>query len=219
VADAAHELRSPLTALSLQAERLAQAPMSDEARRRLDTLSGGIDRSRALLEQMLTYARVQNDAGQGETAVRIEAAVTRVIEDLLPLADERRIDLGVGELCDAQVPIEPFEFSILLKNLVDNAIRYTPADGRVDVSALVDAGAIVLTVSDDGPGLAPEEHEKVFEPFYRQLGSQVEGSGLGLAIVKAILDRHGGSIVLSYADAQAQCGLRVDVRLPAGNMP
>jgi len=211
VADAAHELRSPLTALSLQAERLAQAPMSDEARKRLEVLSGGIGRSRALLEQMLTYARVQEGAGQGGEPIALRAAVARVIEDLLPQADAKHIDLGVGSLCDALVPIAPFDFSILLKNLLDNAIRYTPDGGRVDVSAVADGGALILTVEDNGPGLAPEDRQKVFEPFHRLLGNPVAGSGLGLSIVEAILERSGGSIALDYTDPEARRGLRADI--------
>ncbi|QID18309.1 GHKL domain-containing protein [Nitrogeniibacter mangrovi] len=211
VADAAHELRSPLTALSLQAERLAQARMSDEAKERLETLRSGIGRSRALLEQMLTFARVQDSDARTTESVSVRAAVTRAIEDLLPQADAKQIDLGAGTVCEAQVPIAPFDFSTLVKNLLENAIRYTPAGGNVDIAAHTDASLLTLTVKDSGPGIPPEDREKVFEPFHRLLGSKVDGSGLGLSIVKSVVDRHQGTIHLSYADPEREHGLRVDV--------
>lgn len=216
VADAAHELRSPLTALSLQAERLAQAEMSDEARARLTPLRAGIGRSRALLEQMLTLARAQDGSAPPSPPMRARAAITQIIEDLLPQADAKDIDLGADAVSDAWLPIPTFDFALVAKNLIENAIRYTPAGGTVDVGARLEQDDFVLTVADTGPGIAPEARAEVFEPFHRLPGSHAEGSGLGLSIVKSIVDRHGGTIRLDAAAADGDAGLRVDVRFPKG---
>lgn len=217
VADAAHELRSPMTALSLQAERLAQADMSETARTRLITLRQGIERSRSLLEQLLSLARAQSVdamAAPPGLSVSVQRTFRRVLEDLMPLADARQIDIGVEGHVDVQVPIGEVDLFTLLKNLVDNAIRYTPEGGRVDLAVTAVPDAAVLTVTDTGPGIAPAERHRIFDPFYRIPGNAVLGSGLGLSIVQAIADRAGAGITVGYAD-EAQCtGTRIAIRFP-----
>ncbi len=211
VADAAHELRSPLTALSLQAERLGAAPMSETAQERLAALRGGIQRTRQLLDQLLTLARVQDAAHPQTETTPVQQTFRRVLEDLLPLAEAKNIDIGVVDETEAQVCIHPAELQILLKNLVDNAIRYTPAGGRIDLSVVREPDAVMVVIEDTGPGIPEQERDRVFDPFYRVLGSDETGSGLGLSIVQAIVERAGARIVLEEADAARHCGLRVRV--------
>lgn len=214
VADAAHELRSPLTALSLQAERLQQAPMSDTAQQRLAELRQGIQRGRALLEQLLSLARAQQPGAAPAAAVSVQGVFRSVLQELMPLAQARQIDLGVVGAQDAQVAVSALDLRTLVKNLVDNAIRYTPVGGRVDLSVGQLAGAVVLCVEDTGPGIAPAERERVFDAFYRTVGTEPAGSGLGLSIVQAIAQRVGARVSLAWSDDAAQRGLKVQVLLP-----
>ena len=211
VADAAHELRSPLTALSLQAERLAETELPAEATRRLATLRKGIERNRSLLNQLLTLARVQEPAQQSAGPVSIQSVFREVLEDLMPLAEAKSIDLGVVSPHDYSVMATPAELQTLVKNLVDNAIRHTPCGGRVDLSVDAVGSATVLEVTDTGSGIAESERQRVFEAFYRGLGQDDQGSGLGLSIVKTIADRLGATIQLSFTDEAQQTGLRVRV--------
>lgn len=215
VADAAHELRSPLTALSLQAERMASAEMSPEAASRLATLRKGIHRNRNLLDQLLTLARAQHSPPEVSQQVSVQPIFRQVLEDLLPLAESKRIDLGVTGEMDATVSASEVDLYAMVKNLVDNAIRYTPESGRVDLSVEATGGTVTLTIADTGPGIPEEERVRVFDAFYRVLGTNETGSGLGLSIVKAIASRIGATVHMDYSDSQQETGLRVQVVLPA----
>jgi len=212
VADAAHELRSPLTALSLQAERVEAAEMSPEARERVRTLRQGIERGRHLLDQLLSLARAQNGAAP-VASVSLHAICRRVLEDLLPLAEAKGIDLGMQPGQDAHVMGSETDLTALVRNLVDNAIRYTPSGGRVDLVVAETEQHTLLQIEDSGPGIPAHERQRVLDPFYRVLGSQQTGSGLGLSIVKMVLERLNGRIELSDATKFAH-GLSVTVRLP-----
>lgn len=214
VADAAHELRTPLAAMSLQAERLAEAEMSSKATERLNTLRQGIARGRSLLDQLLALARAQVVITEPDDAVSVQRVYRRVLEDLMPLADANDIDIGITTDLDANVPIREIDLIAMVKNLVDNAIRYTPSGGRVDLSILTTSGFITLVVEDTGPGIPKTEHRRVFDPFYRVLGSNEIGSGLGLSIVKTIADRIGATVSLGPGDGQSTEGLRVAVSIP-----
>jgi two-component system OmpR family sensor kinase len=211
IADAAHELRSPMTAMLLQAERLAGADMPAEARRRLEALIAGLARTRELLDQLLTLARTQEPSAQDLQPVSLELVIREVLEDLVPLAEQKSIDLGVVGALDAQVSARMVDLKVLIKNLVDNAIRYTPEGGRIDITVGGSAGAVTLQVDDTGPGIPVEERERVFDPFYRVLGNGEIGSGLGLAITRAVADGMGATIILGDQAAPAR-GLRVMVR-------
>ncbi|EXI78549.1 MAG: Sensor protein QseC [Candidatus Accumulibacter appositus] len=215
VGDAAHELRSPLTALSLQAERLAAAEMSAKAQERLQILRQGIERGAALLDQLLALARAQSAANTSQSRLSVQEVYRRVLEDLIPLAEAKAIDIGVASTIDAEVSVNDFDLMTLLKNLVGNAIRYTPAGGRVDLSVLATASETTLVIEDSGPGIPDAERERVFDPFYRVLGSNEIGSGLGLSIVRAIAIRLGATLALGFADPQSCSGLRVTVTFPA----
>jgi two-component system OmpR family sensor kinase len=216
VADAAHELRSPMTALSLQAERLAATDMPAPARERLLPLSLGIDRSRKLIDQLLTLATAQSDFHRAQSAVCVHEIYRRVLEDLLPLAERKHLDIGVESIEDVQVIINETDLVILVKNLVDNAIRYTPDGGRIDLSVERVQGLVMLQVKDSGPGISLLEQTRVFDPFYRSLGTDEAGSGLGLSIVKAIADRTGARVQMGYTDEINKNGLCVSVWLSAG---
>ncbi|MBS0308688.1 MAG: two-component sensor histidine kinase, partial [Proteobacteria bacterium] len=209
VADAAHELRSPLTALSLQAERLADAEMSDAARERLAVLRQGIARGRHLLDQLLHFAKAQSSAGFPQSSVSIQSMYRRVLEDLMPLAEAKHIDIGAENTQDAEVWASELDMIALVKNVVDNAIRYTPEGGRVDLSVKILEEKIALCIQDTGPGIPLTERNRVFDPFYRMLGSEQLGSGLGLSIVQAIVHRIGAEISLDFLDKEKQTGLIV----------
>lgn len=213
IADAAHELRSPMTALSLQAERLSSKEMSASAHECFLPLSEGIERSRKLIEQLLTLAAAQSIAQRSQTSVSVHEVFRRVLEDLLPLAEHKGIDIGVESTEDVQVTLNEMDLFILVKNLVDNAIRYTPEGGRVDLRVELDRETMILEIKDSGPGISVQEQPLVFDPFYRTLGTNEAGSGLGLSIVTAIADRTGASIRLSFSDEINQRGLCVSVLL------
>jgi len=213
IADAAHELRSPMTALSLQAERLSAIEMSAAAHQRLLPLTQGIERSRKLIDQLLALATAQSSAERSQGSVSVHDIYRRVLEDLLPLAERRHIDIGVESFEDVQVVGNEVDLLILLRNLVDNAIRYTPVGGRVDLAVEMAGESVILEVKDSGPGISAEEQLLVFDPFYRSLGTDESGSGLGLAIVKAIADRMGARLRLSFSDEKNKSGLCVSVWL------
>ncbi|MYM96420.1 ATP-binding protein [Duganella vulcania] len=214
VADAAHELRSPLTAFSLQAERLAQSEMSDVARERLTTLRRGIERGRNLLDQLLTLTKAQAALDRPKSSVSVQHVYRRVLEDLMPLAEAKHIDIGVEGEQDAQLWVNEVDVIAVVKNLVDNAIRYTPDGGRVDLSVTTGEGRAILRIQDSGPGIQVVERERVFDPFYRTLGSDQVGSGLGLSIVKAVTDRIGAELQLGFSDEVRHSGLCVCVLVP-----
>ena len=214
MADAAHELRTPLTALHLQTAMLARASGDAERAAALETLSAGVQRAIRLVEQMLALARQEPRAEAQRVAVRLDDLAREIVAELVPLADAGRIDVGVSAAQPASVHGEPDALRTLLRNLVDNAVRYTPAGGRVDVAVeeANDTRGARLTVSDDGAGIPPAERERVFDRFYRRAGTAPAGSGLGLSIVKTIAESHGASI--SLAEGPSGKGLTVTVSFP-----
>lgn len=214
IADAAHELRTPLTALQLQLQLTERA--SDEQQRlaALADLRGGLERTIHLVGQLLALAREEPDAAAERKLAPIALAqrVRDSLGDYAALADARNIDLGATTLDDdALVQCEPQALRTLIANLVDNAIRYTPTGGRVDLSVSRSDGFAWLEVADSGPGIPADERERVLDRFYRQPGQSQTGSGLGLAIVKAIVARHDGRLKLDESELG---GLRVRVGLP-----
>jgi two-component system OmpR family sensor kinase len=220
MADAAHELRTPLTALYLQMGMLARANDESERQAAMETLSAGVQRAIRLVEQMLALARQEPRAERPRVAVKLDDLAREIVAELVPVADARHIDLGVAAAQPAQVAGDPDALRTLLRNLVDNAVRYTPPGGRVDVTveaAKPGNGGARLTVADDGRGIAPEERIRVFDRFYRRPGTEPPGSGLGLAIVKAIADSHDASVQL--ADGPGGKGLAVTVSFPPASSP
>jgi two-component system OmpR family sensor kinase len=219
VADAAHELRSPLTALKLQLA-LAERASGDEARAAsFVKLHERLDRTTHLVQQLLTSARQESAAAdRPRTRVGLLDLAQQCVADRFVHAEGRGIDLGVAPGgAEAVAEGYPDDLRILLGNLIENALRYTPSGGRVDVAVRVDHGAAVLQVSDNGPGIAPMDRERVFDRFYRGEGNDSWGSGLGLSIVRSIADAHGAVVTLG-ARVQGS-GLVASVRFPpAGNV-
>lgn len=215
VADAAHELRSPLAALKLQVQGLQRAP--DEATRELavNRLAAGIDRATRLVEQMLALARQEASAAAGTPpeAVELQEVARLALSDAIAAAQARRIDVGIASAHAARVQGQPEALRTLLRNLLDNAVKYTPEGGRVDIRIGQQAGGAELVVEDSGPGLPAEERERVLDRFYRAGESQAPGSGLGLAIVKSIADQHGATLDIGRSESLG--GLRVRLHFPS----
>jgi signal transduction histidine kinase len=228
VADAAHELRSPLTALKLQAQLVRRAP--DEASRAaaIDALVAGVDRATRLVEQLLTLARQEPGATAAPLQTVVLAPLARqVLADAGPVAQARGSTMELMADEQATVQGDPAALAVLLRNLVDNALRYTPAGGRVEVAvaragvgdgvgrAAGEGAAVQLRVDDSGPGIPAAERERVFERFVRGSSAAPEtGSGLGLAIVRSIALRHGAALTL--ADSPLG-GLRVALAFPVNH--
>ncbi|MDY0978360.1 ATP-binding protein [Massilia sp. CFBP9012] len=205
VADAAHELRTPLAALRLQAQSLDRADTPEARRVAVSRLTAGIDRATRLVEQLLVLARQEATAAEGAVARPVDLAdlARRTVADLAGVAANKGVDLGVQQADPATVEGQPDALQILLRNLVENAVKYTPGGGTVDIAVQHEGGKIVVQVEDSGPGIPPEERERVFDRFYRVAGSDAAGSGLGLAIIKAIAERHGATLAL---DSSARLG-------------
>ena len=207
VADAAHELRTPVAAARVQADNLAHADLSIDARARHKSLQRGLARISELVDQLLNFARVQGPVAVVDEPIAFDAEIRSAIEEMLVLAEMRQIDLGCIRLDRAQARGDRSHAHALIRNVIDNAVRYTPAGGRVDVSLMVEDHCAVLAVEDTGPGIPVELHDRVFEPFFRILGSQQSGNGLGLAIVRSAAQRLGGSVELTMR-LDGQPGLR-----------
>ncbi len=198
IADAAHELRSPLTALSLQAERLTKLPQSDEAREQTGLILQSIQRNRHLLEQLLTHARAQGSETQRNlTDISLQAQFRRVLQELMPLALNKQQDIGVAVENDLRIRADDTEIYTLIKTFTDNAIRYTPVGGRIDIGFSETPTTLTIWVEDDGPGIPAAERSRVTDAFYRILGTEQQGTGLGLSIADAIAKRYGGKLILA----------------------
>jgi two-component system OmpR family sensor kinase len=194
VADAAHELRTPLTALSLQAQLVEQAQDSNERNEAIKKLRLGIVRASHLVNQLLTLARQEPDAQRPFVHLDLAALVRQVVGEYAPLADNKQIDLGIEGNQSVFVNGDEEALRMLVGNLVDNAIRYTPKGGKVDVTLSDATNSVVLKVEDTGLGIPTEDRERIFERFHRISGNEVQGSGLGLAIVKEVVQRHNALI-------------------------
>ncbi|MDY7580109.1 ATP-binding protein [Herbaspirillum sp. RTI4] len=196
VADAAHELRSPLTALTLQAENLAKIALPPAADERLTALRSGLHRMHSLLEQLLTMARSQTPLPVPITAIPVADMFRRVLENMMPMAEQKNLNIEVEADPDALFRGHEFDGMTLIKNLIDNAIRYTPSGGKITLRAQQQGTTLSVEIEDTGPGIPAAEQDRIFDPFYRIPGSGEVGSGLGLAIIKTILKRMGATISL-----------------------
>jgi two-component system OmpR family sensor kinase len=214
VADAAHELRTPITALGLQAENLDTVDLPEPARERLAVLRQGMRRTNHLLEQLLALARHEIGPPIEPAMVELDRVVKDLVADALPEAARKEIDVGFELIEPIAIKGEPVMVATMIRNLLDNAVRFTPRGGRVDIGVYRDAGEAVVQIEDTGPGISPGEMDRIFEPFFRGSQPIEDGTGLGLSIVKRIVDRLGGSIVLENIPGPSGTGLRATVRLP-----
>ena len=214
VADAAHELRSPLTAVRLQLQLLDRAPDESARLEARTALGAAVERAIHLVEQLLTLARNEPRTSSGALSpVALEEVVADAIGDTHALAVARAIDLSLDAQSTVLIQGDREALRAMVRNLIDNAVRYTPVGGQVRVVCRSTAEAAVLEVIDTGPGIAAADRERAFDRFYRRASAAEEGSGLGLAIVKAIADRHGAGVSLEDA---AGGGLHVTVSFPRG---
>jgi len=211
VADAAHELRSPLTALKLQLDLARRA--SDEATRAraFEDLAAGTERMRRLIEQLLVLARAEPGGAEAAfAAIDLVEVVRLATADTVPLAAAHGVAIEFEAAAPQTVVGDAAALRILIRNLADNAVRHAGSGGRVLLRVDGDAGAAIVTVDDSGPGIPATERARVFDRFYRRDGGDATGSGLGLAIVRAIAERHRAEVEL--ADSPLG-GLRAELKL------
>ena len=211
-ADAAHELRTPLAALKIQAQVALRAGNETERQVALENVLRGVDRATRLLEQLLTLARVDPETAAASYApVDLHDLAASAIKDVAQMAHAKHIELSLEAAPTCLVSGDAAQLALLLRNLLDNAIRYTPEAGRVSVAIQQGLG-VELQIRDSGPGIPAAERERVLQRFYRIPGSGMEGSGLGLSIVQRIVELHGARLAL--ADNAPGPGLLVKVIWP-----
>jgi two-component system OmpR family sensor kinase len=218
VADAAHELRSPLTAISVQVQNVKNADSLAAMRERVIPLQDGIERARRLTEQLLNLAKSQADAPD-PTTVDVIALARELIAEFVPLAAAKGIDLGFADVTPLQVLATPELLRQVLRNALENAMNYTPGGGQVSLRIFADGTDDVIEVIDDGPGIPVAERDRVFDPFLRLPGSHGFGSGIGLAIAResatrldAVVSLHGRpdrpGLVFRYRQPRKQDSVR-----------
>jgi len=225
VADAAHELRSPLTALKLQVQTLARAKDENARSQAVVRLQGGVDRASRLVEQLLALARQDPLSEPAEMKpISLPACIEQAAGDVAPIALARHVQLEYGMYTHAEIAGDAEGIRILVRNLLDNAVRYAPEYGRVRIDLSAAGGQARLTIQDSGSGIPEENRDRIFDRFYRVPGTSPSGSGLGLAIVKAIAERHEavvelGQSVLGGLAVAVSFPLHIDVEPPAVDVP
>lgn len=211
IADASHQLRTPLTLLNTQVSYAIRNEDAESRAEALHAIQASVQHGIRLVKQLLAFTTAEAHSGSAPEPVDLVAVATHVLEREAWLAQERHIDLGFESDC-AQASVMSGQRQLLTElvaNLVDNAVRYTQQDGRVTVIVRRTAATTTLVVEDNGPGVPPEERERVFERFYRLDNGQSDGCGLGLAIVREIARAHGAQV--SLADAPSGHGLAATV--------
>lgn len=197
IADAAHEMRSPMTALSLQAERLSSQELPSQQAAQIEQIQQSIKRSRHLIEQLLSLAKAQaNNITLHKTEINSHLLFRRIIEALLPISQQKNQDIGVISTQEVIFYAAEVDMFTLVKTLVDNALRYTPEESQIDLGCEENNEFVIFSIEDNGCGIPIEMRERVLEPFYRILGSEQQGTGLGLAIAVNITQRYGGYLEL-----------------------
>jgi two-component system OmpR family sensor kinase len=216
VADAAHEMRSPLAALKIQLQGLQRAPDDPTRELAIRRLAAGIDRAGHLVDQLLVLARQEASAAEGVQLAPIDLAQPGflALSDTLASAQARQIDLGVHRAESVTMPGNAESLRILVRNLLDNGVKYTPAGGRVDLSVHPTGDGALVTVEDSGPGIPEKDRSRVLDRFYRASGAGSTGSGLGLAIVKSIAEMHHAAVVLDQSQRLGGLRARIAFSLP-----
>lgn len=213
IADAAHELRTPITALSLQAENLQQTELSPDGQLRLARLRDGARRTAHLLEQLLALARYDAGPIMDAATTELDVCAKQVVAALLPQAAALAIDLGFDIIEPVVAKGDTIMVSAIIRNLIDNALHATPSGGKIDVGIFRDGDRATIRIVDSGPGIPDGDLDRIFEPFFRGARPSGDGTGLGLAIVKRIVDQLEGSVSLQNIAANGQGGLSAVVRI------
>ena len=214
LANAAHQLKTPLAGLKIQAEAALREHDLTSVQHALKQISAGSDNLGRLANQLLSLARTEPEANQAQSFVAVDLVplINEVTSEWVPKALEKNIDLGVRcQLQHLKVSGNAVLLQELLNNLIDNALRYNPVGAKVTVSLLIHEHEAVLSVQDTGLGIAAKEQQKVFERFYRVLGTTESGCGLGLAIVQEIAHQHHARVELGYTNVQKSVGTTVKV--------
>ncbi|WP_066567364.1 sensor histidine kinase KdpD [Snodgrassella sp. CFCC 13594] len=206
---AAHELRTPITALTLQIARFEEPHLSPQEQEKLLTdIKAGIHRTHQLLSQLLSMARAQHQETRTDTESGPRTELLPLLRDLYaelwPLAETKNQDCGVGLTQQYQIQIQAADLHTILKNLLENAIRYTPPQGHINVrDEITDQHKLIIWVEDSGCGIPMDEQQRVFEPFYRVMGNAETGSGLGLAIVQTLCRRWAITVLLGQSEIKS----------------
>jgi two-component system, OmpR family, sensor histidine kinase QseC len=213
-ADAAHELRTPLASIKTQSQVAQRATAEEERQQALRQINVGVDRATHLVEQLLTLARLDPGSAMPDfKPVSFCHLLEEVVAEMAPQAHAKEIDIGMVECQHCSFIGSEASLAILMRNLLDNAIRYTPQGGAVDASVAVEQQRLIFTVTDSGPGVPEAERSQVLERFYRgAMEGQAPGCGLGLSIVKRIAELHGATLMLDSPESGV--GLRVSVSFP-----
>jgi two-component system OmpR family sensor kinase len=214
VADAAHELRTPLAAMQIQVDALASsAPATFDERR--DALAKGVKRAGDLVGQLLKLARLDEPAAKPGEAIELGPLLLECVGDHIARAEGKGIDLGVNLIVPTTIHGTSEDIRILFGNLIDNAVRYTPEGGTIDVSLFSDQGVSVVEVRDSGTGLPENAGARIFERFFRAAPAGVDGAGLGLAIALRIAERNGFRLTVENR-ADGHCGVVARVSMLVG---
>ncbi len=213
-ADAAHELRTPITAIKLQLEAMSNSNDINEIKEILILSDASIKRTERLVNQLLTLAKVEPDALLTPTTkFNLKDCIINVVNELTSLYSAKNIDLGFEQADEAMILGVQDEIEILIKNLILNAIQHTPNDGLINISTIRKNDSITIKIEDNGLGIVADEMERVFDRFYRSENHAVIGSGLGLAIVKEIANKHDAKVLME--NNTTRTGLTVSVTFKA----
>jgi len=213
LADAAHELRTPLTAIDLQIQNAPYAATEEERKALMAKLKKGIDRASSMVNRLLTISRMESGFLKNEVFdVDMNMVAAKAMAESLPLAERKGMALKFEPKGYISIRGNGRSLEVMITSLLDNAIKYSPPETDIKVAVEAAAGAVILTVEDQGPGIPPDERDRVFGRFYRYGGHATPGSGLGLSIVREIADFHKAKISLD--EGEGSVGLKVTVRFP-----
>ncbi|MDW5317571.1 HAMP domain-containing sensor histidine kinase [Rhizobium sp. PL01] len=208
LSDAAHELRTPLAAVSLQVGNLKARVTDPEGSERLADLERGVRRAVIVTDQLLRLARQEAEQHRPrEDSVALSALMLEITAAFSPLAEARGIDLGFVRADAVEVSGYATDFRVMIECLIDNAIKYSMPGGEIDVAVCSSGETALLTITDTGPGIPDDLKARVFDRFYRVVDTEVEGSGLGLSIARTVADRYG--VHLEISNRQDRSGLIV----------
>lgn len=213
LSDAAHELRTPLAAIQIQANELASGAPDRDGERGA-TITEGVRRASSLVNQLLRLARLDEATPRhAHETIELAPLVLECVGDYFHVADRKGVDLGVTEQQPATCRGAAAELRVLLDNLIDNAVRYTPPGGTVDVSLRRQGESAVIEITDSGIGIPPGAEKRIFDRFFRAAPADIEGTGLGLAIARRIAERNGISIAIGNR-IDGHRGVRARIELP-----